>query len=483
MRTRFAPSPTGDMHLGGLRTALYSYALARQSGGSFAIRIEDSDAKRTVAGAEERLLSALARCGLEHDGAVVKQSTRLPLYRQHADHLVKTHAAYCCFCSAGRLDSLRKMQEATKQPTQYDGLCSHLSASEAEARVLNAEPYTIRMRAPKTGETVVHDAVVGAVRFDNRTMDDQVLVKSDGWPTYHLASVVDDHAMRVTHVVRGDEWLPSTPKHLALYSMFKWSAPSFAHLPLLRNPDGTKLSKRKGALPVLDLLDAGYLPSALLNFCALLGWSPPPDAALRADHVLSLADFVRLFSLKHVTRSAAIADPKRLKFFNTEHLRCALAAGPHDAEFQLAERHVLNDLRQRGIETDNREYVRAVMHLLNERAHDAGDFVRFGLHLFQAGVPEEDLANFPKHVLDDPKQAMRIVQAALAAGHDVDWDVLPASLGLPKGDVLSVLRWALTGLAAGAPVPATARILGSERVKHRLQTAGQALVQLVIFAD
>jgi glutamyl-tRNA synthetase len=491
--TRFAPSPTGELHLGGLRTALFSYALAKQSpAGRFLLRIEDTDASRTVPGAESRLRKALHDVGLRHDGEVVRQSERLPIYREHAARLVKSGAAYPCFCSPDRLDLLRKTQAKSNAPTGYDGVCSHLSHDEAARRVREGGAHTIRLRAPKTGETVIKDQVVGSVRFDNRTMDDQVLIKSDGWPTYHLASVVDDKLMGVTHVVRGDEWLSSTPKHAVLHDMFSWTPPTYAHLPLLLTPDGKKLSKRSAmGTPVQALLAQGYLPFALVNFCALLGWAPPPptnsrgEAVLPPSNVMPPDQFYSLFSLQGVTRSAAVADPVRLGFFNAQHIRMALQRDQPDWASQLAliESHVATGLDHMRVGPVEPALMRASMDLLKDRVRLPSDFVQQGLHLFMQDVPEEDLANFPDHVVQDPDAAFKILQTALGfASQHRDFGGLADELGLAKGTVLSTLRWALTGQAMGAPIPDTCAVLGKERVASRLQRAAEALVQLMNFS-
>ena len=288
MRVRYAPSPTGSLHLGGLRTALYNYLLAKRHGGDCLLRIEDTDRTRLVEGATQQLQRDLAWAGIQFDegpGALggdcgpYVQSERLPIYQEHVDRLLATGHAYRCFCTPKRLEDLRARQAAKGSSSSiYDRLCMHLSAEEVAARRARGEPSVVRMRMPE-GSTTVNDAVRGAVTFNNAGVDDQVLLKTDGFPTYHLANVVDDHLMRITHVIRGEEWLPSAPKHVALYAAFGWEAPVFAHLPLLLRADGSKLSKRFKDASLDHYVQLGYLPEALVNFVALLGWTPDVDEA------------------------------------------------------------------------------------------------------------------------------------------------------------------------------------------------------------
>ncbi|KAK3808965.1 MAG: hypothetical protein JOS17DRAFT_822385 [Linnemannia elongata] len=272
-RVRFAPSPTGYLHLGGLRTALYNSLLARQDGGKCILRIEDTDQTRYVPGATESLIRALNWAGVKFDEGPgiggphepYQQSKRLELYKKHAEALVEHDHAYRCFCSPERLSLVRLEAQKSGRTASYDRKCSNLSKQESQERAEKGESYVIRMKVPD-GKTVVHDKVHGKVEFMNKEVDDSVLMKSDGFPTYHLANVVDDHLMGITHVIRGQEWLPSAPKHVILYNMFEWKEPSFAHVPLLLNPDKSKLSKRSGDVNVEDYRDKGYFPEAVVNF-------------------------------------------------------------------------------------------------------------------------------------------------------------------------------------------------------------------------
>jgi len=333
IRTRFAPSPTGYLHVGGLRTALYSYCFAKKNNGKFILRIEDTDQKRYVEGAIESLLRSLYWAGLVPDegvsfddrqniiqkgdcGGSFKQSERLDIYRRHADELLENGHAYHCFCTEERLEEMRRFQELNKLPTGYDGQCSHLDPVEAKKRASAGEKNVIRMKMPKEGKTAFNDLVRGDVEFQNALIDDQVLVKADGFPTYHLAVVVDDHYMNVTHIIRGEEWLSSVPKHLQLYKYFGWETPLMAHIPLILNPDKSKLSKRQGDVAVEDYIKKGYLKEAIINFIAFLGWNPGDDREL-----FTLEELVNEFTLEKVGKSGAVFNLEKLDWFNREYMK------------------------------------------------------------------------------------------------------------------------------------------------------------------
>ncbi len=332
VRVRFAPSPTGYLHIGGLRTALYNELFALHEGGQFILRIEDTDRTRYVEGSIESLLRTLDRCGihpvegpyLDGQGKIAErgncgpyvQSARLAIYKEHADLLIKNGHAYFCFCSAERLEKMKLEQAAAKTPVMYDKCCRKRSVEESKAELAKGVPYVIRMKMPAEGVTSFTDSIRGHVEFENVLIDDQVLVKSDGFPTYHLANVVDDHLMGITHVVRAEEWLPSTPKHLVLYKAFGWHPPQFAHVPLLLNADRSKLSKRQGDVAAEDYLDKGYVPEALVNFVALMGWNPSGDR-----DVYTKEEFIREFSLEKVNKAGAVFNREKLDWFNKEYIR------------------------------------------------------------------------------------------------------------------------------------------------------------------
>lgn len=318
IRTRFAPSPTGYLHVGGLRTALYCYLFAKKNKGQLVLRIEDTDQKRQVEDAEENLIKTLAWSGIEFDEGPHKggpcepyrQSERTKLYQFHAHELIEKDKAYHCFCTEDRLETLRKLQEASKLPTGYDGYCRNLTREEIDANLKKAIPHVVRLKVPKDQFIVFTDIVRGKMKVASHTIDDQVLLKSDRFPTYHLANVVDDHLMKITHVIRGEEWLPSTPKHILLYQAFDWEMPQFAHLPLILNPDRSKLSKRQGDVAVEDYMNKGYGKEEIVNFIAFLGWNPGGTREM-----YSLPALAEVFDLEKVQKGGAVFNLEKLKWF------------------------------------------------------------------------------------------------------------------------------------------------------------------------
>jgi len=334
IRVRFAPSPTGFLHLGSLRTFLYNWLFAKKNKGKIILRIEDTDKERLVPGATEKLLETLEKLGFDWDeGPFLKekgnkfiidqkggcgpyiQSQRIEIYQKTAKELIEKGKAYYCFCSKERLEILRKEQEAKKIPPGYDLKCRNLSAEEIKNLLEQGKPKVVRLKIGE-GEIEFNDLARGKVVFDLKNIDDQVLLKSDGWPTYHLASVVDDHLMKITHVIRGEEWLPSTPKHLLLYQALGWEVPKFAHLPLLLNPDLSKLSKREQDVAVEDYLEKGFLQEVIINFVALLGWNPDTN-----QEIFTREELVKSFSLEKIQKKGAIFDLNKLLWMSGEYIR------------------------------------------------------------------------------------------------------------------------------------------------------------------
>ena len=329
-RVRSAPSPTGFMHIGNLRTALYNYLFAKKHGGTYILRIEDTDRERMVEGGVEAIIHVLADVGLHYDeGPMLKagkvehvgdfgpyiQSERLATYRPFIDELLAKGLAYHCFCTAEELEAARTEQQALKLPTKYNRRCLALSEAEIKQRLSDGASSVVRMHVPE-GETSFEDVIRGKIVIKNSEVDDQVLLKSDGFPTYHLANVVDDHLMQITHVIRGEEWISSTPKHVILYQMLGWQVPAFAHCPLLLNADHSKLSKRQGDVAAEDYLAKGYLPEALLNFLCLLGYNPRGDQEL-----YSMQEMIDLFDLAKVNPSGAVVNFDKLNWINEHYIR------------------------------------------------------------------------------------------------------------------------------------------------------------------
>lgn len=332
VRVRFAPSPTGFLHIGGLRTALYNYLFAKRNGGDFILRIEDTDRTRYVEGAIENLIHALDWSGVHVDEGVSLdengnihevgecgpyiQSSRLPIYKKYVDELIEKGYAYYCFCSKERLDDLREEQRIKGKVPKYDGLCRSIPLEEAKKRIEAGEEYVVRLKLPRDKNIRFHDLVRGDVVINSDEIDDQVLMKSDGFPTYHMAVVVDDHLMGITHIVRGEEWLPSTPKHVYLYEALGWEAPEFVHLPTVLNKDHKKLSKRQGDVSVEDFRARGYLPEGLVNYLALVGWSPEGE-----KEILSMDEMIEEFSFEKVVKSGGVFDVDKLNWVNAHYMK------------------------------------------------------------------------------------------------------------------------------------------------------------------
>lgn len=324
VRTRFAPSPTGYMHIGNLRTALYAWLLARKNGGDFILRIEDTDQERYVEGAVDLIYRTLAETGLTHDegpdvggdfGPYI-QSERRGMYKGYAEQLVEKGAAYYCFCDKERLEELRAVQTASKVPPKYDGHCSRLSKEEIEEKLNSGVPYVIRQKIPREGTTSFHDEVFGDITVDNSTLDDNVLLKADGLPTYNFANVIDDHLMGITHVIRGSEYLSSTPKYNLLYQAFGWEIPTYIHCSPVMKDAQKKLSKREGDASYEDFINKGYLKDAIINYIALLGWSPGTE-----QEIFTLDELAAQFDVSGISKSPAIFDVNKLNWMNGEYIR------------------------------------------------------------------------------------------------------------------------------------------------------------------
>lgn len=333
VRVRFAPSPTGYVHIGGLRTALYNYLFARHEGGKFILRIEDTDRTRFVEGALENLIDVLNWAGLEYDEGVFKENGKIVqkgefgpyiqservqqgIYEKHIQKLLDEDKAYYCFCTQERLDNLRAQQKADGLMPRYDGLCRGISREEAEERVRNGEEHVVRIKLPANKDIHFTDAIKGNISINTNDMDDQVLIKSDGYPTYHFAVVVDDHNMKITHVIRGDEWVSSTPKHIYLYEAFGWTPPTFIHLPTVLGQDKKKLSKRNSDVAVEDFKKKGYLRDALINYIALVGWSPETN-----QEILSHDELIEQFNFDRVSRSGGVFDESKLEWVNSQYIK------------------------------------------------------------------------------------------------------------------------------------------------------------------
>jgi glutamyl-tRNA synthetase len=476
VRTRFAPSPTGYLHVGGLRTALYAYLFAKKSGGSFLLRIEDTDQARTIQGAVENIITTLEWAGMTYDEGPNKpgvcstyiQSERLPLYKKHAEQLVEQGDAYYCFCTPERLDQMRAQQQAAHLPPCYDRHCRSLPKDEVATRLAVGERHVIRMKVPLEGEMTFPDQIRGDITIQYKVIDDQVLMKSDGFPTYHLAVVVDDHDMKITHVIRGEEWLPSTPKHLLLYQYFKWTPPMFAHLPLLLNPDRSKLSKRQGDVAVEDYRAKGYLPEALVNFVALLGWNPGTT-----QEIFSLQELIKEFSLERVGKAGAVFDIEKLKWLNQQYIMKS------STDHLLT--YVKPLLAQKAWGTFTDEYVKKVIDLMKDRAVLLPDFVDLTSFFFVAPITfdEKSMAKCwnPEAVKNLQILAERYaaIETFDAASTEQSLRALAAELNTTASKLVLPLRLAVTGVSQGPSLFHFLEVIGKQESLDRVAYACKTL--------
>ena len=486
VRVRYAPSPTGSLHLGGLRTALYNYLLAKQQGGKFLLRIEDTDQTRLVPGSVEQLVDSLHWAGVPFDEGPGKegdcgpyvQSQRLPIYHEHVNRLLASGHAYRCFCTAERLTQLKNLQVKRGIQSTYDRFCSHLTPEEVQERMREGPdkwPFTVRLRVPDSADIVFRDELRGEIRVQSRSVDDQVLLKSDGFPTYHLASVVDDHLMRISHVIRGEEWLPSTPKHILLYQCFDWSPPRFFHLPLLLDNTRHKLSKRHGDASVESYRERGYLPSAVVNFVALLGWHDDNDREV----YLSQADLVKAFCLTRVQKGGAVVDAKRLDWINSQHIR-HLADTDLRQLIALIRPHVE---RTHPSLTIDDAYLTRVVSVLKERASTIPQFAEYSFFFFAEPDYKSEAGKQARASLwvEQNQESLSAVRAVMTELESTPESTFALSTELHavfervvherKGSyktVMNALRFALTGSKVGMGMSETVSLLGKEKVVSRL---------------
>ena len=473
IRTRFAPSPTGYMHIGNLRTALYAYLVAKKDPqGVFILRIEDTDQGRLVEGATDIIYDTMKACGLKHDegpdvgGAygpyVQSDRVRSGLYMEYAKELIRRGGAHYCFCDEEMIAASRELQEARGESFKYDDPCKNLTIEEAEARIAAGEPFVIRQTIPETGTTSFDDEVFGRITVDNETLDEQILIKSDGFPTYNFANVIYDHLMGITDVVRGMEYLSSSPKYNLIYEAFGWEIPRYIHCPPVMKDEHSKLSKRNGDASFQDLVAKGYLPEAILNYIALLGWSPSEDR-----EIYSLEELVQAFDVKHIGTSGAIFDPEKLKWVNATWLR----AMDLDSYYALVKPYI-----DEAVKSDLDK--KAIAKVVQQRADTLADIAPM-LDFFDTFPSyDNDLYN-NKKMKTNPEVALNALKQCreVLAGID-EWNEetlhaalleLPKKMGVKNGIVLFPLRLAITGkqFTPGGAIEIAA-ILGRDETMRRL---------------
>ena len=502
VRVRFAPSPTGPLHIGGVRTALYNYLFARQNGGKMILRIEDTDQTRFVPGAEQYIIEALDWLGIKFDEGVhlggpcgpYRQSDRKPMYRQYAEQLIRDGWAYYAFDKPEALEAKRKEYEAEKKTFQYD--CNtrlqmenslSLGMEEAQRRIDAGEPYVVRFKFPDNIDITVHDMIRGDVTMNSRLLDDKVLFKSDGMPTYHLANIVDDHTMEITHVIRGEEWLPSAPLHVMLYKAFGWedTMPRFAHLPLLLKPEGNgKLSKRDGdrlGFPVFPLewhdpksgeissgyREKGYLPQAVVNMLALMGWNPGTE-----QEIMSMDELIKLFNVEHISKNGAKFNLDKAKWFQHEYFQML-------SDEEVAD-HLEAQLKEHGISAD-RTYIVKVAGMMKERITFPSELWDTCSYFFQAPTEynEKDVAKrwTPDMHIHMAKviEILNTVPFEHDAIHKALLDDYIAANGLNTGKVMNSLRIAVVGRTVGPDMITLILMLGKDETIRRVERAIEKL--------
>ncbi len=501
VRVRFAPSPTGPLHIGGVRTALYNYLFAKKNGGKMILRIEDTDQTRFVPGAEEYIVKSLDWCGIKFDesdyvgGAYgpYKQSNRKDIYKQYSDELIEKDNAYIAFDTAEELEHYRKEAEAQKQTFIYNSesrkhLRNSLTMSKEEVNELlaNGTPYTVRFKMPEDREIVMTDIIRGEVRVQSSTLDDKVLFKSDGMPTYHLANIVDDHLMKISHVIRGEEWLPSMPLHVMLYEAFGWEAPQFAHLPLLLKPEGNgKLSKRDGdrlGFPVFPMLwvdpntgetssgykQSGYYPEAFINMLALLGWNPGTE-----QEIFTMEELIEAFSLERCSKSGAKFNVEKTKWFNHEWLM-------RKSDAEVGKDYMTWLKEEKNIET-NMEFATKVAGLVKDRVNFVKELWDQSFFFFEAPTSYDEVT-VKKRWQANSADTMRQVAEVIKGIQDFRLEVIDATLNdwisskeLNMGLVMNGLRLMLVGAGKGPHIGEIIELLGKEEVLKRIDNGVTAL--------
>ncbi len=482
-RVRFAPSPTGAPHIGNLRTALFNWLWARHNNGKFILRVEDTDQAREVDNGLELIMESLRFLGMDWDEGPdiggtygpYRQSERLHIYKKYADELIEKGAAYYCYCTPERLEEMRAEQIARGEPTRYDRRCRWLTPEQRAEREAKNLPRVVRLAVPLEGSTTLPDFIHGDITIPNADVDDQVLMKSDGFPTYHLAVVVDDHLMEITHVMRGDEWISSFPKHILLYNAFGWTPPQFGHMPVVLGPDKKKLSKRHGATSVKQLLDEGYIVEAIVNFMALLGWAYDGEREL-----FSRDELIQAFTLAHVHSSPAVFDRAKLDWMNGHYIR-----GLEQGDFA---QRLLPFLARAGVSADL-ERVKKIAPLVQERLKRLDEIAPLVDFIFQ-----DEISYDPKLLLGNKMNAAESLNALKNAGevldnfvsfddeHALEQELRAVSekLGLKPAQFFGISRVAVTGKTVTPPLVGTMKVMGKEKVMERVERALKLLEEMAV---
>src|SRR6056297_662960 len=480
-RVRFAPSPTGFVHIGSLRTALYDYLYAKKNKGKYILRIEDTDRSRFVEGALENLINSLEWAGLSHDegvfiedGEVVQkgdfgpyiQSERLDIYKKYIDILMEKGLAYRCFCSKERLDKIREEQKRNGDTPMYDKHCRGLSQEEIDKNINEGKEYVVRLKIPENENIEFKDIIRGNISINSKEIDDQVLIKSDGFPTYHFAVVVDDYLMKISHIIRGEEWLTSTPKQVILYNYFGWEAPEFVHLPTVLNKDKKKLSKRQGDVSVSDFKDSGYLPQALVNYLALVGWSPKGN-----NEIFSMEDLIEEFSFQNVSKTGGVFDVEKLNWVNSQYIK------NYDNKelYGLIKPFVLNE----GIFTEEeynlqRDWLIQVIDLVKEKINKLSEITAH-IKMFMGSEVEAEKEAIETLKKDGVQDLIKAFINEIEKNQEINEDFtktifkkLQKKTGAKGKNLYMPLRGAVTGQLHGPDMGKTFILLGKENLIKRL---------------
>ncbi len=489
VRTRFAPSPTGSLHIGGIHNALFAYALAKHNNGDFVLRIEDTDQKRKVSGSIKEIIEMLDEFGLTPDEGPVQggkygpyiQSERVELgiYKERAEYLVKKGFAYYCFLTQNELNDLRKSKFKNKA---FRSPYRNLDYNKARKRIEKGEKYVVRLKVPNNEIIIVEDAILGKIKWDSNEVDDQVLLKSDGFPTYHLAVVVDDYLMKITHITRSYEWLSSTPKHILLYKYFDYPLPVFAHSPLLLDPDGGKLSKRKGSVSAKDFLKEGYLPDAIKNFLMLLGWAPPIKRihGEKEREIFTMEEFIKMYELKDRKKTNAVFNRNKLLWFNNQYIKNIKSENLVDKFIKWLNEFYKNDAVVNNINSDSPEFLVKKIALVKDRAKTLVE-IKKQLEIFY-NTPNfyEWSANKVKNYKDKITDILKDLDTLFRQDKVILEDknlwyekikAISLKYNLKPGDAFMVLRIAITGKVVSPPLFELMQILKFKKVLNRIQVA------------
>ncbi|CEJ72131.1 glutamyl-tRNA ligase [[Clostridium] sordellii] len=491
VRVRFAPSPTGFVHIGSLRTALYNYLFAKRMGGEYILRVEDTDRTRIVDGAIENMLEAMAWAGVNHTEGVVLgenkeitqvgeygpyiQSERLDIYKDYIQQLLDNGKAYYCFCSKERLDEVREKQKEAGETPKYDGNCRNLSKEEVEAKLAAGEEYVIRLKLPENHVIKFTDLVRGETEFNTDELDDQVLIKTDGFPTYHFAVVIDDHLMKITHVIRGEEWISSTPKHVYLYEAFGWEAPTFVHLPNILNKEKKKLSKRHGDVAVEDFKKKGYLPEGLVNYVALVGWSPDDNQEL-----FTMKELEEHFSIERVSKSGGVFDTDKLNWVNQHYIK--------DASDEYITDLAIPFLIEAGYITEedakNRyDFVKDMVSVVKEKLQYVKEVTEHVNIFFgdKVELETEECREFLK--LEHIPTLINALEEKIGAAEEINEEAFKAMLkeiqkehGIKGKNLFMGTRIILTGQMHGPDLPKAAAVIGKDMCLNRIKYVKENLL-------